>query len=139
MVTLDCQINASIINIYYNLIKHHVGFLQENFMGSMVLELLNFLQTIMGYKPIDHALICRSNFLCIFVMRWFCLCKKLTVSYISYGFFPFLSKVLRHNNSHLASTYCALAILKIVGYDFSSIDSEAILTSMRNLQQPDGR
>lgn len=53
--------------------------------------------------------------------------------------FSFLSKVLRHNNSHLASTYCALAILKIVGYDFSSIDSEAILTSMRNLQQPDGR
>ncbi|KAE7996802.1 hypothetical protein FH972_001493 [Carpinus fangiana] len=46
--------------------------------------------------------------------------------------------VLRHNNSHLASTYCALAILKIVGYDFSSIDSETILTSMRNLQQPDG-
>jgi prenyltransferase beta subunit len=54
-------------------------------------------------------------------------------------FLSFLSKVLHHNNSHLASTYCALAILKIVGYDFSSIDSETILTSMRNLQQPDGR
>ncbi|ONI24310.1 hypothetical protein PRUPE_2G233300 [Prunus persica] len=40
--------------------------------------------------------------------------------------------------SNLASTYCALALLKIVGYNLSSIDSESILTSMRNLQQPDG-
>ncbi|RXH94443.1 hypothetical protein DVH24_024127 [Malus domestica] len=40
--------------------------------------------------------------------------------------------------SNLASTYCAVAILKIIGYDLSSIDSESILTSMRNLQQPDG-
>lgn len=46
--------------------------------------------------------------------------------------------VLIHNGSHLASTYCALAILKIVGFNFSLIDSESILTSMRNLQQPDG-
>ncbi|PRQ59103.1 putative protein geranylgeranyltransferase type I [Rosa chinensis] len=40
--------------------------------------------------------------------------------------------------SNLASTYCALAILKIIGYDLSSIDSELLLKSMRNLQQPDG-
>ncbi|XP_028797171.1 geranylgeranyl transferase type-1 subunit beta-like isoform X1 [Neltuma alba] len=42
------------------------------------------------------------------------------------------------NNSHLASTYCALAILKIVGYKLSNNDFESVLTSMRNLQQPDG-
>ncbi|EXC20158.1 Geranylgeranyl transferase type-1 subunit beta [Morus notabilis] len=46
--------------------------------------------------------------------------------------------ILVHNGSHLASTYCALAILKIIGFNFSNIDSESILTSMRNLQQPDG-
>ncbi|CAJ2669428.1 geranylgeranyl transferase type-1 subunit beta-like [Trifolium pratense] len=46
--------------------------------------------------------------------------------------------VFRYNNSHLASTYCALSILKIVGYDLSSLDSESISTSMKNLQQPDG-
>lgn len=54
-------------------------------------------------------------------------------------FFFFFLKVLIHNNSHLASTYCAIAILKIVGYDLSNLDSESIVTSMRNLQQPDGR
>jgi hypothetical protein len=37
-------------------------------MGSMVLELLNFLQTIMGYKQTDHALIFRYNYLCIYVI-----------------------------------------------------------------------
>ncbi|KAJ9539929.1 hypothetical protein OSB04_026435 [Centaurea solstitialis] len=42
------------------------------------------------------------------------------------------------NNSHLASTYCALAILKTVGYDFSLMDFSSILKSMKNLQQPDG-
>ncbi|KNA15005.1 hypothetical protein SOVF_102210 [Spinacia oleracea] len=42
------------------------------------------------------------------------------------------------NSSHLASTYSALAILKIIGYDFSLFDSESIVKSMRNLQQPDG-
>ncbi|KZV25139.1 geranylgeranyl transferase type-1 subunit beta-like [Dorcoceras hygrometricum] len=42
------------------------------------------------------------------------------------------------NGSHLASTYCALAILKIVGYDLSLIDSGVLLKSMKNLQQPDG-
>ncbi|XP_030511758.1 geranylgeranyl transferase type-1 subunit beta isoform X1 [Rhodamnia argentea] len=42
------------------------------------------------------------------------------------------------NGSHLASTYCALAILKIVGYNLSNIDSASMLTSMRSLQQSDG-
>ncbi|VFQ88399.1 unnamed protein product [Cuscuta campestris] len=42
------------------------------------------------------------------------------------------------NGSHLASTYCALAILRTVGYDLSLIDSTPILKSMRSLQQPDG-
>ncbi|XP_057979794.1 geranylgeranyl transferase type-1 subunit beta isoform X2 [Malania oleifera] len=46
--------------------------------------------------------------------------------------------VLIHNGGHLASTYCALAILKILRYDFSHIDSESILKSMKNLQQSDG-
>lgn len=46
---------------------------------------------------------------------------------------------LKHNGSHLASTYSALAILKIIGYDFSLFDSESIVRSMKNLQQPDGR
>lgn len=48
-------------------------------------------------------------------------------------------QALVNNGSHLASTYCALAILKIVGYNFSCVNSKSILTSMRNLQQPDGR
>ncbi|GER26257.1 ubiquitin-conjugating enzyme E2 [Striga asiatica] len=42
------------------------------------------------------------------------------------------------NGSHLASTYCALAILKTVGYDLSLIDAELLLRSMKNLQQADG-
>ncbi|XAR66295.1 Protein geranylgeranyltransferase type I [Bertholletia excelsa] len=42
------------------------------------------------------------------------------------------------NGSHLASTYCALAILKTVGYDLTLVDSQSILKSMKNLQQPDG-
>lgn len=47
-------------------------------------------------------------------------------------------KVVTHNHSHLASTYCALAVLKTVGYSLSNIDSKIISTSLRNLQQPDG-
>ncbi|CAA0836775.1 Geranylgeranyl transferase type-1 subunit beta [Striga hermonthica] len=42
------------------------------------------------------------------------------------------------NGSHLASTYCALAILKTIGYDLSLIDAELLLRSMKNLQQADG-
>ncbi|KAK1298663.1 Protein farnesyltransferase subunit beta [Acorus calamus] len=48
------------------------------------------------------------------------------------------SEAVNLNGSHLASTYCAIAILKMIGYDLSSIDSESISVSMRNLQQPDG-
>ena len=50
-----------------------------------------------------------------------------------------LSQDSCHNGSHLASTYSALAILKIVGYDLANIDSNALLSSMKKLQQPDGR
>ncbi|KAG6481255.1 hypothetical protein ZIOFF_057851 [Zingiber officinale] len=46
--------------------------------------------------------------------------------------------VSNKNCSHLASTYCALAILKMVGYNLSNINPEAILKSMRKLQQHDG-
>ncbi|KAK9682117.1 hypothetical protein RND81_10G051700 [Saponaria officinalis] len=45
---------------------------------------------------------------------------------------------LRCNGSHLASTYCALCILKIIGYDLSLVNIELITKSLRNLQQPDG-
>nr|AAG40865.1 geranylgeranyltransferase beta subunit [Arabidopsis thaliana] len=45
---------------------------------------------------------------------------------------------LKHNGSHLASTYCALAILKVIGHDLSTIDSKSLLISMINLQQDDG-
>lgn len=41
--------------------------------------------------------------------------------------------------SNIASTYSALAILKIVGYDLLNLDAESILVSMKHLQQPDGR
>ncbi|XP_022746947.1 geranylgeranyl transferase type-1 subunit beta isoform X2 [Durio zibethinus] len=46
--------------------------------------------------------------------------------------------VSAYNAGHLASTYCALAILKMVGFDLATLDKESILISMRNLQQPDG-
>ncbi|CAN1174013.1 Geranylgeranyl transferase type-1 subunit beta [Linum perenne] len=42
------------------------------------------------------------------------------------------------NHSHLASTYCALAILKTVRHNLFNIDWTPLLMSMRNLQQPDG-
>lgn len=42
------------------------------------------------------------------------------------------------NGSHMAATYCAVAILKTLGYNLSLVDSKSILRSMRNLQQPDG-
>lgn len=49
-----------------------------------------------------------------------------------------INENLGRNSSHLASTYCALAILKIIGHDLSLIDSASIVRSMRNLQQNDG-
>lgn len=42
------------------------------------------------------------------------------------------------NGSHLASTYCALSILRTVGYDLSLLNSNSIIKSMKHLQQPDG-
>ncbi|KAK1356091.1 Geranylgeranyl transferase type-1 subunit beta [Heracleum sosnowskyi] len=42
------------------------------------------------------------------------------------------------NGSHLASTYCALAVLRTVGYNLSSMDSRSILKSIKYLQQPNG-
>ncbi|KAF5179255.1 Geranylgeranyl transferase type-1 subunit beta [Thalictrum thalictroides] len=45
---------------------------------------------------------------------------------------------LSHNGGNLASTYCALAMLKTVGYDLGKLDSELILISMKNLQKHDG-
>ncbi|KAJ8428281.1 hypothetical protein Cgig2_034095 [Carnegiea gigantea] len=50
-----------------------------------------------------------------------------------------INENLGRNSSHLASTYCALAILKIIGHDLSLIGSASIVRSMRNLQQHDGR
>ncbi|MBA0571305.1 hypothetical protein Golob_004885, partial [Gossypium lobatum] len=46
--------------------------------------------------------------------------------------------VSARNAGHLASTYCALAILKTVGFNLLTIDKESILISLRNLQRPDG-
>ncbi|GAB2215573.1 hypothetical protein Droror1_Dr00019961 [Drosera rotundifolia] len=51
---------------------------------------------------------------------------------------PKLDGVLIRNGSHLASTYCALAILKTIGYDLSLINFKAITKSMKILQQHDG-
>lgn len=45
---------------------------------------------------------------------------------------------MHHSGGHLASTYCALAMLKTLGYDLSRLDSEIILVSMKTLQQHDG-
>lgn len=47
-------------------------------------------------------------------------------------------KASAYNCSHLASTYCALAILKLVGYSFSNVNIDPILVSMRVLQMPNG-
>ncbi|XP_020704862.1 geranylgeranyl transferase type-1 subunit beta isoform X2 [Dendrobium catenatum] len=51
---------------------------------------------------------------------------------------PHLQVLSLMMNRHLASTYCALAILKVVGYSFSDSNFELILVSMRELQLPDG-
>jgi len=40
--------------------------------------------------------------------------------------------------SHIAMTYVALALLKMLGDDFSRINKKAILRAMKNLQQADG-
>ncbi|KAH9324759.1 hypothetical protein KI387_004937, partial [Taxus chinensis] len=42
------------------------------------------------------------------------------------------------NGGHLASTYCALSILRTMGDDFTGVDQKCILKSMKILQQFDG-
>ncbi|KAL7598900.1 hypothetical protein Lser_V15G25697 [Lactuca serriola] len=49
-----------------------------------------------------------------------------------------VQQVLVPINIHLARTHCALAILKIIGNDFSLINSSSILKPMKCLQQFDG-
>lgn len=105
----------------------YARFVQENSMGSMARELLSFLRMIMGYE--NHVTL---------------LNVKLAYTVVHGVYLTILDlfkcqQILVHNGSHLASTYCALAILKIIGYNFSDIDSESISSSMRSLQQPDGR
>ncbi|KAL3680727.1 hypothetical protein R1sor_023683 [Riccia sorocarpa] len=45
---------------------------------------------------------------------------------------------LVHDGGHLAMTYSALAILAVLGDDYSRVSRDAILRSLRELQQPDG-
>ena len=47
--------------------------------------------------------------------------------------------LLLHDGGHLPSTYSALSILKILGDDFSRLQKDALLSSMKMLQQADGR
>jgi len=43
-----------------------------------------------------------------------------------------------HDQSHIAMTYTALAILKICGDDFSKVNRQAIVTALHKLQQENG-
>lgn len=56
----------------------------------------------------------------------------------SIQFSPDDTMYMHHSGGHLASTYCALAMLKTLGYDLSRLDSGLILVSMKTLQQHDG-
>lgn len=119
--------------------------LQDYSMGSKVPDPLNSFRTVMGYYRVelflDYMLVVGK--LAMSSSFMFCLkaCSYLPPCYHkSCNFFRLIFlQVLINNLSHLASTYCALAILKIVGYNLSNVDSKSLLTSMRNLQQPDGR
>ncbi|EFJ17469.1 hypothetical protein SELMODRAFT_114230 [Selaginella moellendorffii] len=51
----------------------------------------------------------------------------------------YVSRDSSYDGGHLAMTYSALAILKILGDDYSRVSRNAIVRSMRSLQQPDGR
>ncbi|KAG0575744.1 hypothetical protein KC19_5G027400 [Ceratodon purpureus] len=48
------------------------------------------------------------------------------------------SQPILYDGGHLASTYSALSILRILGDDLSCIEHEALLNTVRGLQQPDG-
>lgn len=49
------------------------------------------------------------------------------------------SAPILYDGGHLASTYSALSILRILGDDLSCVEHEAVLNTVRGLQQPDGR
>ncbi|KAH7440513.1 hypothetical protein KP509_04G111100 [Ceratopteris richardii] len=53
-------------------------------------------------------------------------------------FSPLGASALRYDGGHLASTYSALAILSILGDNFSRVQKHSLLMSMRKLQQHDG-
>ncbi|CAM6128103.1 unnamed protein product [Calypogeia fissa] len=57
---------------------------------------------------------------------------------IGIPFSPDGAQPLLYDGGHLAMTYSALAILTILGDDFSRVSREAISKSIRALQQPDG-
>ncbi|CAN1174019.1 Geranylgeranyl transferase type-1 subunit beta [Linum perenne] len=63
---------------------------------------------------------------------------KLTMENSTVLMAPVLLNFLQEIPGHLASTYCALAILKTVRHNLFNIDWTPLLMSMRNLQQPDG-
>lgn len=48
------------------------------------------------------------------------------------------SPPILYDGGHLASTYSALSILRILGDDLSCVEREAVLKTVRGLQQPDG-
>jgi hypothetical protein len=51
----------------------------------------------------------------------------------------FQAPPLLYDGGHMAVTYSALAILRILGDDFSSVACKSVLKSVQALQQIDGR
>lgn len=105
-------------------------------MDSMVLEHPSSPPTKMRYGSADY------------IVKFYLICHVIVIIILfpmhSLSFFNTFINILFQQivypiGGHLASTYCALAILKMVGYDLSIINSEALLISMRRLQQHDGR
>ena len=47
-------------------------------------------------------------------------------------------KALKHDCSHITHTFTALAVLKVLGDDFSRVNRSAVLRSVRALQNKDG-
>ena len=43
-----------------------------------------------------------------------------------------------HDQGHIAMNYCALALLAMLGDDYSRVNRQAILKSMKKMQQEDG-
>ena len=46
---------------------------------------------------------------------------------------------LKHDYAHIANTYVALCILKMLGDDFSRVNRAGIVEGMRAIQGEDGR